>query len=125
MNHIKKSVLIVDDEVNIVTAIEYILMDEDVIVFKAFDGEEGLSSAIQNQPDVVILDVMMPGLDGFTVARKIRENEKLSHTKILFLTAKGTPEDKKTGYGSGGELYVVKPFDNDILLEKVLELLSY
>lgn len=120
-----KKVLIVDDEPNIVKAIQYILSGEPVEVYTAADGESGLAKAMEIIPDVLVLDVMMPGLDGFSVAKKIREEEKLANVNILFLTAKGTSQDKMTGYDAGGEIYMVKPFDNDILLEKIRELLKY
>ena len=119
-----KKVLIVDDEPNIVKAIQYILSDENAEIYTAADGESGLAKALEIKPDVLVLDVMMPGLDGYSVAKKIREHENLAGVNILFLTAKGTAQDKMTGYDSGGEIYLVKPFDNDILLEKIRELLA-
>ena len=75
-------------------------------------------------PDLIILDVMMPGRDGFSVAKYIRNQEELSHTIILFLTAKGTSQDKMEGYDSGAESYIVKPFDNDEIVFKVQESLG-
>lgn len=119
-----KKVLIVDDEPNIVKAIECILMDENVEVFTAFDGESGLAKVLDVKPDVLVLDVMMPGLDGYSLAKKIRQNDLLEKIKILFLTAKGTAQDKMSGYDSGAEIYMVKPFDNDVLLDKIRELLD-
>ncbi|MEZ4912355.1 MAG: response regulator [Saprospiraceae bacterium] len=119
-----KKILIVDDEPNIVLAIETILDDSRFELFTASDGETGLQLATTIHPDLIILDVMMPGMDGYEVGKKIRNIESLDDIYILFLTAKGTKTDKEDGYASGAELYMVKPFDNDELLEKVLYLLG-
>lgn len=73
-------------------------------------------------PDLVILDVMMPGIDGFEVAMRIRNSSELNNVRIIFLTAKGTGEDKLKGHGSGGEVYITKPFDNDDLVNTVSEI---
>jgi DNA-binding response OmpR family regulator len=121
----QKKILLVDDEPHIVMALEYLLEEEGYDIAKAHDGESALAKAIEFIPDVIILDVMMPGLDGFSVAKEIRKNDMLAHTSIIFLTAKSTPEDKMTGYDSGGEYYLVKPFDNDDILEKVKEIISF
>lgn len=120
----RKKILIVDDEPNIVLAIQYILDDIRFEVFTASDGESGLKLATSIHPDLIILDVMMPGIDGYEVGKKIRNMETMDDVQILFLTAKGTRPDKEEGYASGAELYLVKPFDNDELLEKVLYLLD-
>lgn len=124
MQNLVKKVLIVDDEPNIVLAIEFLLKQEGFIVFKAFNGEDGLRSAVEHTPDLIILDVMMPGLDGLTVAKNIRNTESLIDTTIIFLTAKGTSSDKLEGYDAGAECYLVKPFDNEELIYKVKDLLG-
>jgi len=72
-----------------------------------------------------VLDVMMPGMDGFEVARRIRQSPPLDHTKIVFLTAKGTERDKTSGYDSGAEYYMVKPFDNDEFVSTMNEIRAY
>lgn len=121
----EKKILLVDDEPNIVLALEFLMNKEGFRVSKAFDGPSALELAKQECPDLVILDVMMPGMDGFEVARHLRETDTLEGTSILFLTAKGTPSDKLEGYSSGGEVYLTKPFDNDELVETVRELLEF
>lgn len=107
------TILVVDDEPNIVIALEFLLQREGYRVEKAFDGLQALERVAALKPPVVVLDVMMPGMDGFEVAKRIRSNPDLEHTKIVFLTAKGTQHDKMKGYDNGGEYYLIKPFEND------------
>lgn len=118
-------ILIVDDEPNIVLAVEFLLQREGYQTEKAFDGLQALELAAEFKPDLVLLDVMMPGMTGFELGQKIREMPLLEHTKIIFLTAKGTQRDKQTGYASGGEAYMIKPFDNDELVMTVNEMMAY
>lgn len=118
-------VLIVDDEPNIVLAIEFLLQREGYHTEKAYDGLQALERVALFQPDIVILDVMMPGMNGFELGQMIRQMPALEHTKIIFLTAKGTQNDKQTGYASGAEAYMIKPFDNDALVTTVNEMMAY
>jgi DNA-binding response OmpR family regulator len=118
-------ILVVDDEPSIVTAIEFLLMRIGCIVDKAYNGLQALELAVEHQPDVVILDVMMPGMDGFETSTQIRNIAALENTRIIFLTAKGADRDKQTGYAKGAEYYMVKPFDNDELVTVVKEILTY
>ena len=118
-------ILIVDDEPNIVLAIEFLLQRQGYLVEKAYNGLQALEVAIDFQPDIIILDVMMPDMNGFEVGKQIRQLPALEHTKIIFLTAKGTQKDKQTGYASGAEVYMIKPFDNDELVTTVQEMLTY
>ncbi|MEN0050088.1 MAG: response regulator [Bacteroidota bacterium] len=120
-----KRILLVDDEPNILIPIEFLMKQEGYIVEKAHDGHSALQQMKINSPDVVILDVMMPGMNGFEVAKAIRDNQQYSDTQIIFLTAKGTSQDKTKGYSSGGEIYITKPFDNDDLVSKVNELVEF
>ncbi len=118
-------ILIVDDEPNIVTALEFLLEREGHQIRKAFNGREGLEMALLFLPDIILLDVMMPEMDGFEAARLIRQTPILENTKIIFLTAKGTQSDRRTGYDSGAEYYIVKPFDNAELIGTVNEVLVF
>lgn len=118
-------ILVVDDEPNIVLAIEFLLQREGFNVRKAYNGIEALEVAATFQPDIVLLDVMMPGMNGFEVATQLRQISAVADAKIIFLTAKGTQQDKETGYAKGAEYYMVKPFDNDILVSTVHEILVY
>lgn len=118
-------VLIVDDEPNIVLAVEFLLQREGYRTQKAYDGLQALEVAAEFQPDIMILDVMMPELNGFEVGRRVRQMPSLEYTKIIFLTAKGTQKDKQTGYESGAELYMIKPFENEDLVAAVNEMMAY
>ncbi len=118
-------VLIVDDEPNIVIALEFLLQREGYQVEKAYNGLHALELAAEFTPDIVVLDVMMPGMDGFEVARRMRQIDQLEMTKIVFLTAKGTQRDKETGYASGGEYYLIKPFDNEVFVHTINEIMAY
>lgn len=124
MNKSVKKILIVDDEPNIVKAIAFLLEDSEHEIYTAYNGEEGFELALLHKPDVILLDVMMPGRDGYSVAKKIRQLAALDHVKIVFLTAKGTVQDKMSGYDSGAEMYLVKPFDNIELVDKINALLE-
>lgn len=118
-------VLIVDDEPNIVLAIDFLLSQKGFQTEKAYNGMEALEKLKTFQPNVVVLDVMMPGMTGFEVARQIRITEGFANVQIVFLTAKGTTKDKMQGYSNGGDLYLTKPFDNDDLVMTIEEVLQY
>jgi DNA-binding response OmpR family regulator len=116
------NILLVDDEPNILLALEFLMTQQGFTIEKASSGEEALGVMDIFRPDLVILDVMMPGIDGFEVAMSIRNSSEYNNVRIIFLTAKGTGEDKLKGYGSGGEVYITKPFDNDDLVNTVNEI---
>jgi len=116
--------MIVDDEPNIVLALKFLMEEEGFDVFCFYDGESAVENVVKVVPDLIILDVMMPGRDGFSVAKFIRNQPSLENTAIIFLTAKGTSNDKMEGYDSGAESYIVKPFDNDELVDKVNDVLG-
>ena len=82
-------------------------------------GDDGLEAARRDQPDLVLLDVMLPGLDGFAVARRIRETPELAATRIIMLTARTQPDDIVRGLECGADDYVTKPFDRAVLLARV------
>jgi two-component system response regulator MprA len=121
----KQKVLVVDDEVNISMAIQFLMEDNGFEVAIAFNGEEALGKMAVFKPDLVLLDVMMPKMNGFEVAKTIRQNPANMDVKIIFLTAKGTDRDKMEGYGSGGDVYLTKPFDNQELVDPVKETLAF
>jgi len=102
-----KRILVIDDDPELVKLVEYSLIREGYEVYKAYDGQEGLRKAESLQPDLVILDIMMPGVDGWKVCRRLREN---SDIPILMLTAKGKEEDIVRGLDSGADDYLTKPF---------------
>jgi len=114
-----KTVLLVDDEPNILVPLEFLVKKEGYDTLTAGNGKEALKMLEQHPINIVVLDVMMPGLGGFEVAQKIRQNPKWEDIRIIFLTAKGTTADKMAGYKSGGEIYLTKPFDNEELIETI------
>ncbi len=115
-----KSVLVVEDEENLLAAIQYNLEREGYRVLSATDGEQGLRKAAREDPDLLILDVMLPVLDGFEVCRIIRRD---SDVPILFLTAKDQEMDRVVGLELGADDYVVKPFSMRELLARVRAML--
>lgn len=113
-------ILIVDDDPEIVSFVKRGLAYEGYTVDTAADGSEALAKAREKEPDLVILDIMMPGIDGLEVAKRLRQG---GDVPIIMLTAKGTVVDKVTGLESGADDYLVKPFALDELLARVKALL--
>lgn len=124
MSQTSKKIMIVDDEPNIVLALKFLMEEEGFDVQCFYDGDTAVENVTKVIPDLIILDVMMPGKDGFSVAKYIRNQPSLENTAIIFLTAKGTSQDKMEGYDSGAESYIVKPFDNDEIVSKVHQVLG-
>ncbi|MBA4133722.1 MAG: response regulator [Flavobacterium sp.] len=119
-----RKILIVDDEPNIVMSLEYTFKKNNFEVFIARDGQEALD-ILQNQlPDVIILDVMMPLVDGFETLEQIKKNERLQHCKVMFLSAKNKESDIEKGMALGADAYLTKPFSIKKVVEKVNELLA-
>ena len=111
--------LLVDDEPGIRTAVQAYLEDEGFEVTTAIDGEEGWNKAQQFFPDLIISDVMMPRCDGYELLKRLREDERLGGTPVIFLTAKGMTIDRTQGYLAGVDDYISKPFDPDELIARV------
>ena len=118
-NQEKARILLVDDEPGIRTAVQAYLKDEGFDVTTAIDGEDGLQKATQIMPDVVITDVMMPRCDGYDLLKKLRSDERLGGTPVIFLTAKGMTLDRTQGYEAGVDDYISKPFNPDELVARV------
>ena len=119
-----KTILIVDDEAYIVTSLEYVMQSAGFEVAVAYDGEEALAKIDEKVPDLVILDLMMPKLDGFEVCEKIRENPLWKDIRIVILTAKGRDIERKKGMSLGADDYMTKPFSTRDILNRVKELLA-
>lgn len=114
-------ILVIEDELPMRTALEDCLAGEGFRVITAPDGERGLERALKEKPDLLLLDVMMPRLDGFALCAELR---RLGHaTPVLMLTAKGQVRDRVTGLDAGADDYLVKPFSTDELLARVRALL--
>ena len=119
-----KKILIVDDEPNIVMTLEYTFKKSNYEVFIARDGQEALDILKTNFPDVIILDIMMPMVDGFATLEQIRKDATLQHTKVMFLSAKNKESDIEKGMALGADAYMTKPFSIKKVVEKVEELLG-
>ncbi|PKH67053.1 response regulator [Flavobacterium sp. ALD4] len=119
-----KKILIVDDEPNIVMSLEYTFKKNNFEVFIARDGQEALDILEKQLPDVIILDVMMPMVDGFATLEQIKNDERLQHCKVIFLSAKNKEKDIEKGLSLGANLYVTKPFSIKKLVEQVQELIQ-
>jgi DNA-binding response OmpR family regulator len=117
------TILVVDDEPSIVELVRFTLEDADVRVVEASDGAEALILARRIKPDLVLLDVQMPRLDGFEVCRQLRREPAFARTPIIMLTAAGQQADRTRGLGAGADEYLTKPFSPLALLALVEALL--
>tara|TARA_B100000700_G_scaffold330816_1_gene459244 strand:- start:2009 stop:2782 length:774 start_codon:yes stop_codon:yes gene_type:complete len=116
---VEPRLLLIDDEPGLRTAVQTYLEDEGFNVTSAVDGEEGWSIAQTMIPDLIITDVMMPRCDGYELLKRVREDERLGGTPVIFLTAKGMTIDRTEGYKAGVDDYISKPFDPDELIARV------
>ncbi|OGC29414.1 DNA-binding response regulator [candidate division WOR-1 bacterium RIFOXYB2_FULL_48_7] len=116
-------ILIIEDSRDIVESIEYNLKKEGYRVAKAYDGQQGLKAAEEKTPSLIILDLMLPGIDGLEVCRRLKKNDKTATIPILILTAKGEESDKIVGLELGADDYMVKPFGMKELLARVRAIL--
>jgi two-component system, OmpR family, alkaline phosphatase synthesis response regulator PhoP len=117
-------ILIVDDEPNIVISLEYLLKREGWDTSVAADGEAALAALEGTPPDLVVLDVMLPRLNGFEVCRRIRADPRFRALRILMLTAKGRDIEMEKGLGLGADAYVTKPFSTKDLVARIHALLA-
>mgnify|MGYP002700278894 CR=1 FL=1 len=120
----RKKILIVDDEPNIVMTLEYTFKKQDFEVFIARDGSEALEILKNNTPDVVLLDIMMPNVDGYQTLNYIRNQNSLKTTKVVFLTAKNKASDIEKGLKLGADKYLTKPFSIKKIVSEIIELLD-
>src|SRR2546423_2847646 len=114
-------ILVVEDELPMRTALHDVLSNEGYRVLTAENGEKGLRRALEEKPDLLLLDIMMPALDGYAVCAQLRRLEW--RAPILMLTAKGMVEDRVNGLDAGADDYLVKPFSTEELLARVRALL--
>jgi len=115
----QKKILVVDDEVDLVETIRFPLESEGFTVLVSYNGEDALNQARKENPDLILLDIMLPKLDGYKVCRLLKFDERYRNIPILMLTAKTQEKDKTIGLETGADEYITKPFDIDELLEKV------
>jgi DNA-binding response OmpR family regulator len=114
-----KKILVVDDEVDLVKTVQFSLELEGYKVLVSYNGEDALNQARKENPDLILLDIMLPKLDGYKVCRLLKFDEKYKHIPILMLTAKTQEKDKIVGMETGADEYITKPFDMDELMEKI------
>ncbi len=112
-------ILIVDDEPDLVETIRFALELEGYKVLVAVNGEEGLNTARQEKPDLILLDLMLPKLDGYKVCRLLKFDERYKSIPILMLTARTQDKDRILGKETGANEYLTKPFDMDELMAKI------
>jgi len=106
----KRSILVIDDEQDLIELVRYNLVKEGFEVSSALDGESGLATALREMPDVVVVDLMLPGIDGLEVCRALRADERTAQIPVVMLTAKTSESDRVVGLELGADDYVTKPF---------------
>ncbi|MFC3108678.1 response regulator transcription factor [Undibacterium arcticum] len=117
-------ILIVDDEPNIVVSLEFLMQQTGYEVSVARDGDQALTQMAEFQPDLVLLDVMLPLRNGFEVCQKIRENSAWNRVKVVMLSAKGRELEVSKGLALGADAYITKPFSTKELIAQVQRLLA-
>jgi two-component system alkaline phosphatase synthesis response regulator PhoP len=115
----QKKILVVDDEVDLVETIRFPLEMEGFNVLVSYNGEDALNQARKERPDLILLDLMLPKLDGYKVCRLLKFDERYKDIPILMLTAKTQEKDKLLGKETGADEYITKPFEIDELISKV------
>ncbi|MEJ2282365.1 MAG: response regulator [Desulfobacterales bacterium] len=119
-----KEILIVDDEPSIVVPIQFLMEQQGYSVLVAENGEDALDAIYKYKPDLILLDIMLPRIDGYEVCEIVRLNPEYRDIKIIFLTAKGREVEIAKGLALGANAYITKPFSNTELVAKVKELLD-
>ena len=119
-----QTILIVDDEPNIVIPLQFLMEQNGYSTLVAQSGEEALEMISKEKPDLVLLDIMLPGVDGFEVCEIIRLNPEWRNTRVIFLTAKGRDVDIAKGMVLGADEYITKPFSNQQIIDAVKKLLE-
>lgn len=123
MNPVYK-ILVVDDDPYILMSLEFLMRKSGFDVLVARNGKETLEILNKSVPDVVLLDIMMPDVDGYDICKHIKSTKKLKDCKVVFLSAKSKESDIQKGYDIGAELYITKPFSNKELVKKIQELVG-
>ncbi len=118
------SILIVDDEPNILLALQFLMKKAGYVVRSAKDGVEALTEIARERPDLVLLDVMMPKLDGFSVCQRIRDTPEWRDVRVIMLTARGRDVERQKGLDIGADDYITKPFSTKDALDRIAAVLS-
>ncbi|TMQ48590.1 MAG: response regulator [Candidatus Eisenbacteria bacterium] len=120
----KGKILVVDDEIYIVHILDFSLGMEGYEVVTALDGEQALEKVKTEKPDLIVLDIMMPKLDGYEVCKNIKSSASTQHIPVILLSAKGRNVDQKLGFDVGADDYITKPFSPRKLVERINQLLG-
>lgn len=118
-----KKVLVVDDEPAILMSLDFLMKKEGYNVFIARDGEEALTIIKKEVPDLIVLDIMMPNVDGYEVCKYVKNTTEYKNIKVIFLSAKTKQSDIDKGFSLGADDYMVKPFSTKELVKRVKQLL--
>jgi two-component system, OmpR family, alkaline phosphatase synthesis response regulator PhoP len=121
---VKKKILIVDDQEDIVKLLEMRLSTSGYDFISAEDGEAGLKLARSEKPDLIIMDIMMPKMDGYKVCGLLKNDARFAHIPVILFTAKALDEDRRIGEEVKADAFIVKPYNAQILIEKVKELIG-
>lgn len=119
-----KNILIVDDEPSIIVPVQFLMEQNGYDVMVAFSGEEAMEIIAEKKVDLILLDIMLPVIDGFEVCQRVRENPQWNKVKIILLTALGSDANVEKGLALGADAYITKPFSNIEIVDKVKELLE-
>lgn len=117
-------ILIVDDEPNIIMSLEYLLRRKNFEVFIARNGSEALESIQRDLPHLILLDIMMPDVDGYQICEFVKTSETYKYMKVIFLSAKSKKSDIEKGLSLGADMYILKPFSNKDLLQNITNVLK-
>jgi len=118
-------ILVVDDEIYIVHILDFSLGMEGYEVITALDGEEALKKASETKPDLIVLDIMMPKMDGYETCKALKADEATKHIPVILLSAKGRNVDMQTGYDVGADEYITKPFSPRKLVDRINTMLGH
>ena len=120
----KGKILVVDDEVYIVHILDFSLGMEGYEVVTALDGEDALAKATEHRPDLIVLDIMMPKMDGYEACKRLKADPATRTIPVILLSAKGRNVDQKTGFEVGADDYITKPFSPRKLVERINQILT-
>ena len=120
----KGKILVVDDEIYIVHILDFSLGIEGYEVMTALDGEQALAKVAQDRPDLIVLDIMMPKLDGYETCKALKQNPATHDIPVILLSAKGRNVDQKVGFEVGADDYITKPFSPRKLVERINAILG-
>ena len=124
MEETRKKVAIIDDNISFVDVLGRFLAMKNFEVISAYNGTEGMKAVSKVMPDIILLDIMMPGISGYEVCEKLKKVDKTKNIPIIFLTVRSRPEDIKKGYELGAAFYITKPFNYPELIEGINKVLK-